>query len=72
MEADPGTKPLFIENEQKEIVYDFSNDSNVRKPIRIRRYSVDADQLNRFLVESQLCIVLPCGIILWIVFLLFG
>jgi hypothetical protein len=74
MEADPGTKPLTkktFNNEQKENSNHLSNGRNVRESFRIRRPSIDVDTINRFLVESQFRFVLPCGVLLWVIFLFF-
>lgn len=74
MEADPGTKPLTkktFNNEQKENSNILSGFCDVAEPIRVRRCSIDVDTINRFLIESQFRFVLPCGVILWFIFLLF-
>lgn len=47
-----------------------SNYRNVPEPSRIRRDSTDFDQINRYLIKCEFGIVLPCSILLWIVFLL--
>jgi len=48
-----------------------SNDSDVSEPARVRRSSIDSDRFNRILLECEFGYVLPCGIILWTLFLLF-
>ena len=72
MEADPVTRPKkIIKDEQKENSYHLSNDRNVRKSNGVRRSAIDVDSFNRFLVESQLRFVLPCSVLLWVIFLFF-
>lgn len=48
-----------------------SNDSDVSEPSRLRCSSDDANRFNRFLMECEFGYVLPCGIILWTLFLIF-
>ncbi len=48
------------------------DDRNVSESIWIRRYSIELNQINRFLLESQFRYVLPGGILFWSLFLLFG
>lgn len=48
-----------------------SDDSNVSEPFRVRRNSDNVDEIDRFLLECEFGYVLPCGIILWTIFLLF-
>jgi len=47
-----------------------SNHRDVPKPTRIRRDSIDFNQINRFLIKCELGIILPCSVIFWIIFLL--
>jgi len=48
-----------------------SNDSDVSEPARFRRGSNDANRFDRILMECEFGYVLPCGIILWTLFLVF-
>ena len=48
------------------------NVGDVFQPLWIRRYSDNSDEINWFLLWSQFSIVLPCGVLLWIILLLFG
>ena len=47
-----------------------SNDSDVSEPHGIRRDSIVFDGIVRFHSESELYIILPCGIIFWTILLL--
>jgi hypothetical protein len=72
MEADPGTKPKDkkLTDEQKKNIHTLSDLWDVPESIGIRCNPNDSDSINRFLVESQLSFVLPCGIVFWALFLL--
>lgn len=59
------------QGKQKEVSNSVSDDRDVSEPLRIRRSSIDADQIDRILLECELGYVLPCGIILWTIFLIF-
>jgi len=48
-----------------------SDDRDVSEPYGIRCRSIDLNQINRFLITCEFGYVFPCGIFLWIVFLLF-
>jgi hypothetical protein len=48
-----------------------SDDSDVSEHPRVRCRSANLDQVNRFLILCEFGYVLPCGIILWTLFLIF-
>jgi hypothetical protein len=58
-------------DKQKETGDTIPDDRNVSKSIRIRRSAISVDQINRFLMECEFGYVLPCGILFWIIFLIF-
>ncbi len=58
--------------EKRQISNDLLNGWDVSEPIWIRCDSNNVDRIDRKLLECELGYVLPCGIILWIIFLLFG
>jgi len=59
-------------DEQKETSNSVPNDRHVFESNGIRRDSIDLDTYNRFLIESEFRIILPCVILFWIIFFLFG
>jgi len=61
-----------IKNDKTKASNSIPNDGNVLQSVRVRRYSDNADEINRFLFRSQFNFVLPCGILLWIILLIFG
>ena len=68
------SKSCNLNNEQgkqKEVSNSISDDRDVSEPSRIRRSSIDVDRFNRILLECELGYVLPCGIVLWTLFLIF-
>ena len=71
MEPGPSIKSRQ-KNDKTKISNIKSNVGDVFQPLWIRRYSDNADELNWFLLQSQFSFVLPCGILFWIIFLLFG
>jgi hypothetical protein len=48
------------------------NDGNVLQSIWLRRDSNYVNEINRILLWSQLGFILPCGVLLWIILLIFG
>ncbi len=62
---------LSNEGKKEKTSNSISNDSDVSEPSRVRRSSIDSDRFNRILLECEFGYVLPCGIILWTLFLLF-
>lgn len=69
MDSEPYT--INAKNEQKKNSDALLNDSSILEPSRIRRGSIDVDTINWFLIKSQFSFVLPCSIVLWVIFLLF-
>ena len=67
MDSDPSSK---TQNEKSKNSHNLPDGGNVLQSTWIRRSSVDLDSINRFIIESQFKFVLPCSILLWIVFLL--
>jgi hypothetical protein len=65
---DSGPEQLNKNNEEGESRNNTSNARNVFQPIWFRRYTVNSNRINRFLVRSQFDFVLPLGIIFWILF----
>ena len=68
------SKSCNLNNEQgkqKEVSNSISDDRDVSEPARIRRSSIDVDRFNRILLECELGYVLPFGIVLWTLFLIF-
>jgi hypothetical protein len=59
------------QGKQKKVSNSVSDDRDVSEPFRIRRGSIDVDRFNRILLECEFGYVLPCGIILWTLFLIF-
>lgn len=49
----------------------FPNDRSIFKSFWLRRTPGVTYQINRLLLECELGIVLPCGILLWTIFLIF-
>jgi len=69
---EPGPTINKNKNDKNKTSNIVSNVGDVLQPLRVRRYSDNADEVNWFLLRSQFSIILPCGILLWIVLLLFG
>ncbi len=61
-----------LKNEKTKNSNIIPNDGNVLQPLRVRRDTINADENNRFLLESQFSFVLPCGFLFWIILLIFG
>jgi hypothetical protein len=72
MDSESFTEIKNEEDKQKQISNDFSDDRDVFKSFWIRRTSGDFDTVDRFLLECELGLVLPCGIFLYALFLLLG
>jgi hypothetical protein len=64
--------PSIIENEKTKTSNIVSNDGDVLQSVRVRRDTNNVNEFNRFLLRSQFSFVLPCGILLWVIFLIFG
>ena len=60
-----------LNNEQTKTSNNMSNVGDVLQPIWLRRSAGDVNQFNWQLLESQFSIVLPCGILLWSILLIF-
>jgi hypothetical protein len=71
MEPGPSIKSQ-VKNDKAKISNFKSNVGDVFQPLWVRRYSDNVDEINWFILRSQFSFVLPCGILLWIIFLLFG
>jgi len=69
---EPGPTIKQEKNDKNKTSNIVSNVGHVLQPLRVRRYSDNADEFNWFLLRSQFSIILPCGVLLWIVLLLFG
>ena len=71
MDSGPSIKSR-TENDKTKVSHTMSNVGDVFQPLWIRRYSDNVDEINWFLLKSQFSFVLPCGILFWLVLLLFG
>jgi hypothetical protein len=71
MDSESFTKTKNEEDKQKQNCNNFPDAGDVPKPIRFRRSAGDPNTIDRFLLECELGIVLPCGILLFVVFLFF-
>jgi len=69
---EPGPTIKQEKNDKNKTSNIVSNVGNVLQPLRVRRYSDNADEINWVLFRSQFSIILPCGILLWVILLLFG
>ena len=67
---EPGPTIKQEKNDKNKTSNIVSNVGDVLQPLRVRRYSDNADEINWFLLRSQLSFVLPCGILLWTLLLL--
>jgi hypothetical protein len=61
-----------IKNDKTKTSNSIPNVRNVLQSVWVRRDSDPVDQINRFLLWSQFGFVLPCGLLLWIILLIFG
>jgi hypothetical protein len=59
-----------IENDKTKTSNSISNVSSVLQSSRVRRDTDIVNEFNRFLLWGQFSIVLPCGILFWIILLL--
>jgi len=69
---EPGPTIKQEKNDKNKTSNIVSNVGDVLQPLRVRRYSDNTDEIDRFLLRSQFSIILPCGILLWTLLLLFG
>jgi hypothetical protein len=69
---EPGPTIKQEKNDKNKTSNIVSNVGDVLQPLRIRRYSDNANEVDRLLLGSQFSIILPCGILLWTLLLLFG
>jgi hypothetical protein len=67
---EPGPTIKQEKNDKNKTSNIVSNVGDVLQPLRVRRYSDNADEFNWLLLRSQLGFVLPCGILLWALLLL--
>lgn len=67
---EPG--PSIVKNDKAKISNNVPDDGNVLQPVWFRRDTNHANQINRLLLWCQFGFVLPCGILLWILLLIFG
>jgi hypothetical protein len=67
---EPGPTIKQEKNDKNKTSNIVSNVGDVLQPLRVRRYSDNADEFNWLLLRSQLGFVLPCGILLWVLLLL--
>jgi len=67
---EPGPTIKQEKNDKNKTSNIVSNVGDVLQPLRVRRYSDNADEFNWLLLRSQFSIILPCGILLWTLFLL--
>lgn len=70
MDSESFTKTKNEEDKQKQNCNNFPDFGDVPESIRIRRSTGDFNTVDRFLLECELGIVLPCGILLFTLFLL--
>jgi len=68
---EPGPTIKQEKNDKNKTSNIVSNVGDVLQPLRVRRYSDNTDEIDRFLLRSQFSIILPCGILLWTLLLLF-
>jgi len=68
---EPGPTIKQEKNDKNKTINIVSNVGDVLQPLRVRRYSDNTDEIDRFLLRSQFSIILPCGILLWTLLLLF-
>jgi hypothetical protein len=61
-----------IENDKAKTSNSIPNVRDVLQSVWFRRDADIVNQINRFLLWSQFGFVLPCGILLWIILLIFG
>ena len=61
-----------IKNDKAEVSNIIPDAWNVFQPFWLRRHSTIIDKVDRILLRSEFGFVLPCGILFWIIFLLFG
>jgi hypothetical protein len=69
MEPGPSIKKQN-KNDKGKTSYSVPNVRNVFQPLWIRRDSDHVDEFDRLILRRQFDFVLPCGILLWIIFLL--
>jgi len=67
---EPGPTIKQEKNDKNKTSNIVSNVGDVLQPLRVRRYSDNTDEIDRFLLRSQFSIILPCGILLWALLLL--
>jgi hypothetical protein len=67
---EPGPTIKQEKNDKNKTSNIVSNVGDVLQPLRVRRYSDNADEINWLLLRCQLSFVLPCGILLWTLLLL--
>lgn len=70
MDSESFTKTKNEEDKQKQNCNKFPDFGDVLESLRIRRSTGDFNTVDRFLLECELGIVLPCGILLFTLFLL--
>jgi len=67
---DDSRKQNLEEDIPRQFITTISNDSPVFQSIRVRRGSIWSNIMDRKFMESQLRVVLYCGSIFWIIYLL--
>ena len=67
---DDSRKQNLEEDIPRQFIPTISNDSTILQPFWVRCYSVWTNIVDRKFMESQLRVVLCCGTIFWIVYLL--
>jgi hypothetical protein len=72
MDSESFTKNKNEEDKQEEAGDNISTFRNVFFATRLRRSSVHFDKIDRFLIWCEFGIVLPCGILFWIILYIFG
>jgi hypothetical protein len=72
MDSESFTKTKNEEDKQEEAGDNISTFRNVFFTTRLRRSSVHFDKIDRFLIWCEFGIVLPCGILFWIILYIFG
>jgi len=70
MDSESFTNTKNEEDKQKQNCNNFSDGRYVPESLWIRRTASDLNTVDRFLLECELGLVLPCGIVLFTLFLL--
>jgi hypothetical protein len=69
---DSGPSIKSNNNDKTKVSNNKSDARDVFQSLWFRRYPDNANEINGFLLWSQFNFILPCGILLWVILLLFG